>query len=333
MIDVSRIGYELYLLTPAGERVNLSPFLRHLAWEENEGELAVRLEAELQNTQLTNGNWLHTLLPLGGQVFLFSDWGSGPQEIFRGTIFRWHYRTDPLGHFTVTAYDHLIYLTKSKDDRYYKAGTTARAIIEDIAGEWGIPLGEVQGPDVALARQVFRGEKLADMIASVLEQARKLGAGKWIVRSRRGAVDVIKPGQNTPVYCFTADTNAGAIEDQQDIEDLVTRVKILGAEEEEARTPVVAQLDGRTEFGVLQELVYQRHYDNFAAAQSAASEILSERGQPRRKRKMQAPDLPFLRKGDKVYIAAGTLIGYYIVAGVVHDATSRTMTLEVEDVE
>ena len=47
---------------------------------------------------------------------------------------------------------------------------------------------------------------------------------------------------------------------------------------------------------------------------------------------MIAPDLPFLRKGDKVIVEAGTLIGYYIVSSVMHDATNRIMVMEVEDV-
>ncbi len=331
MIDVSKIAYSLVLFSPSGGRIDLSPFLRTLSWEENDGELAVRLEAELQNQQIANGKYIHQLVPLGGQFFLYSDWGTGLQEIFRGTVFDWDYRTDPLGHFAITAYDQLIYL-KSKDDRYYKAGTTAKAIIQDIAKAWGIPLGIVQGPDTALAKQVFRGDTLADMIFSVLDQAKKRGTGKWIVRSKQGKIDIIRPGQNNPVYCFTHDTNVGSIQDRQDIEDLVTRVKIVGAEDKEGRAPVVAQLDGRTEFGVLQEIVYQRQYDNLAAAKAAAQEILKERGQPRRQRKVPAPDLPFLRKGDKVKVVAGTLNGYYIVSSVAHDATNRTMVMEVEDV-
>ncbi len=331
MIDVSKITYSLVFLSPSGGRVDLSPFLRSLGWEENDGELAVRLEAEIQNAQA--GKWLHQLVPLGGQVLLYADWGGGLQEIFRGTVFSWDYRTDPLGHFTITAYDQLIYLTKSKDDRYYKAGTTAKAIIQDIAKAWGIPLGTVQGPDTTLAKQVFRGDALADMISSVLAQAKKRGAGKWIVRSKQGKIDVIRPGQNNPVYSFAADTNVNSVEDHQDIEELVTRVKIVGAEDKEGKAPVVAKLDGKTEFGVLQEVVYQRQYDNLAAAKSAAQDILKERGQPRKRRRVQAADLPFLRKGDKVYIAAGTMIGYFVVAGIAHDATTRTMTLEVEDVE
>lgn len=331
MIDVAKISYSLILLRPDGQRLDLQPFIRTLLWEENDRELAVRLKAELQNQQLTDGKWLHQLIPLGGQVFLYADWGSGQQEIFRGTVFAWNYRIDPLGYFTITAYDQLIYLMKSKDDRFYKAGQTAKVIIQDIAKAWGIPLGTVQGPDIALAKQVFRGDTLADMISSVLNEAKKKGGGKWIVRSKQGKIDVIKPGQNSPVYLFTADTNVESIEDRQDIEDLVTRVKIIGAEDSEGKAPVVAQLDGKTEFGTLQEVVYQRQYDTPAAAKSAAEDILKERGQPRRVCKVMAPDLPFLRKGDKVKVSAGTLNGYFLVTGVIHGAAQRFMIMEVED--
>lgn len=333
MIDASKIRYDLVVILPNGDKIRLYPVLRSLTWEENDEELAVRLEAEIHNQRMKDGKWLHQKIPLGSQVVLLAEWGEGWKEIFRGTVFSWDYRTDPLGHFTITAYDQLIYLTKSKDDRYYKAGTTAKAIIQDIAKAWNIPLGTVQGPDTALAKQVFRGDTLADMIFSVLEQAKKRGAGKWIVRSRQGKIDIIRPGQNNPVYCFSADVNVSNVEDHQDIEDLVTRVKIIGAEDKEGRAPVVAKLDGRTEFGVLQEVVYKRQYDNLAAAKSAAQDILKERGQPRKRRRVQAPDLPFLRKGDKVKIIAGTLNGYYIISSIVHDATNRNMTMEVEDIE
>ena len=332
MIDVAKISYSLILLRPDGQRIDLWPFLRRLSWEENDDELAVRLEAELQNIQMPDGKWLHQLIPLGGQIFLYADWGAGRQEIFRGTVFVWDYRTDPLGHFTITAYDQLIYLMKSQDDRFYKAGQTAKAIIQDIAGAWRIPLGMVEGPNVALGKQVFRGETLADMINSVLKEAKAKGSIKWIVRSRQGKIDVVRPGINSPVYRFTHDGNVDSIQDRQDIEDLVTRVKIIGAEDSEGKAPVVATLDGRTEFGTLQEVVYQRQFDNAAAAKAAAQDILKERGQPRKQRRVQAPDLPFMRRGDKVKVEAGTLMGYYIVSSVTHDATNRIMVMEVEDV-
>lgn len=333
MIDVAKISYSLVLLRPDGQKLDLQPVTRSLSWEENDGELAVRLEAEFHNQQLPDGKWLHQLIPLGGQIFLYADWGAGLQEIFRGTVFDWDYRTDPLGHFTITAYDQLIYLMKSKDDRFYRAGQMAKAIIEDIAKAWGIPLGDVQGPNVALGKQVFRGETLADMINSVLKEAKAKGSIKWIVRSRQGKIDVVRPGINSPVYVFSAHMNVDSISDRQDIEDLVTRVKIIGAEDKEGKAPVVATLDGRTEFGILQEVVYQRQFDTPAAAKAAAQDILKERGQPKRRRKVVAPDLPFIRKGDKVKVVAGTMNGYYIVSSIIHDAARQLMTMEVEDVE
>jgi hypothetical protein len=170
------------------------------------------------------------------------------------------------------------------------------------------------------------------MISDVLKQAKKRGAGKWIVRSKLGKIDIVQPGQNSPVYHFGADNNVSLVDDQQDIESLVTRVKIIGAEDKEGRAPVRATKNGRTEFGVLQELVYERQYDNLSAAKKAADEILEEYGKPQKKRKVIAPDLPFLRKGDMVHITAGTLNGYYIVSSIRRRLKDKTMTLEVDDV-
>lgn len=317
--------YMLTLTTPAGARVDLSPFLRSLSWEETENEIAARLEAELQNHRMHDGQWLHQTVPLGGQVMLTSV----RQEIFRGTIFSWDYNTDPLGRFTIIAYDPLIYLTKSKDDRFYKAGQTARGIIQDIARAWNIPLGDVQGPGTVLAKQVFRSETLADMILSVLEQAKQRGDGNWIIRSNQGRLDVVREGQNSMVIQFSAATNVSTVNDRQDIDDLVTRVKIVGAAEADEHAPVIATVDGRTEFGILQEIIDQRQHNTPAAARSAAQDILNERGQPRRRRQIEAPDVPTIRKGDRVRITAGTLNGNFIVTGTSHNATTASMTLEV----
>ncbi len=331
MINIAKIKYELVAVLSNGAKVYPQIATSDVITEDNDGELAVRLEADFHNAKASDGKRLHQQLPLGGRLFLYSDWGAGKKEVFRGTIFNWLYKENPLGTILITAYDPLYYL-KSKDDRYYKANTTAKAIIVDIAKAWGIPLGTVQGPNVALAKQIFRGNALKDMISDVLKQAKKRGAGKYVVRSKLGKLDVVQPGQNSPVYHFGADSNVSLVDDQQDIESLVTRVKIIGAEDKEGRAPVRATKSGRTEFGILQDLVYERQYDNLSAAKKAADEILDEYGKPRKKRKVIAPDLPFLRKGDMVHITAGTMNGYYIVSSVRRKLKDKTMTLEVDDV-
>lgn len=331
MIDINQVTYDLVTITPSGQRLHLAEAQRGLQWEELPGELAVRLQAEFKNIYTPYG-WLHKLLPLAGRLMLYADQGRGPVEIWRGTTFDVNVRSDGIGSVQITAYDMLVYLTKSKDNRYYKAGTKGRTILKDIAKAWGIPLGTVQGPDVTLPKQPFRGATVGEMIFDVLDQSKKRGAGKFIVRANAGKMEVLKHGQNSIIYHFGSADNVQVAEDRQSIEDLVTRVKIIGSEGKGGRSPVIATINGSTQFGILQEIVTKDKSDSPAAAKKAAQEILAERGKPKKTRRVIAPDVPTMRRGDKVHIVAGTLNGYYIVAGVQHDADNRTMTMEVDDI-
>lgn len=329
MIDISRIRYDLIAITPQGERIHLPEVLESLTWEEHAGELAQRLTVEVTNQGVAQGT-IHHLMPLAGQVYLLADWGEGWREVFRGVVTSRTHRTDPLGHLRRIAYDPLWYLMRSQDDRYYPAGTTARAILEDIARAWNLPLGRVDGPDIALSKQLYRSMTVAEMIESALDEARRKGGGKYILRYREGQIEIVRRGSNSPVYHFGAGDTVQSISDEENIDNLITRVRILGSAEDDQRAPIEATVDGRTEFGILQKLISSSQYDSPAAAQEAARQIIEEQGKPTRQGTVVAPDLPFLRKGDKVHISAGTLIGYYIVTGVTHDAGGRQMTMEVE---
>lgn len=45
---------------------------------------------------------------------------------------------------------------------------------------------------------------------------------------------------------------------------------------------------------------------------------------------ISAPDVPQIRKGDKIKVAAGNLSGFFYVKGVSHSATERTMEMELK---
>ena len=103
MIDASKIKYDLTAVLPNGDQLKLNNFLRSLTLSESDGEIAARMEAEIQNQKMDDGSWLHQKIQLNGKVLLMADWGEGLKEVFRGTIFDWDYNTDPLGHFSITA--------------------------------------------------------------------------------------------------------------------------------------------------------------------------------------------------------------------------------------
>lgn len=343
MLNIADVKYDLSVLLPSGEQISLTTLASGLSWEEQPNELAVRLSFSIRN-QKWNGKWLHQQLQLGARTILKADWGQGWKEIHQGIIFDWDYTQDGNGVLKIKSYDMLIYLLRSKDDRWYKNGTQASVIIRDIAKAWNIPLGQMDLPVVALAAQPFRSQTLASMMTSVIDQVRSRGKGQYIIRAVNGKMHVVKAGQNKPIYQFDADVVSSA-SDQQDIENLVTRVKIVskqagevehegpGQGTKKTRLKIDDTVDGQTKYGILQEIIYSQQYDTVAAVREAAQEVLKERGKPRRRRSVTAPDLPFLRRGDKVYIAAGTLLGYYIIDGIQHDADNRSMTMEVVDHE
>lgn len=82
---------------------------------------------------------------------------------------------DGNGVLKIKSYDMLIYLLRSKDDRWYKNGTQASVIIRDIAKAWNIPLGQMDLPAVVLTAQPFRNQTLASMMTSVIDQVRSRG--------------------------------------------------------------------------------------------------------------------------------------------------------------
>lgn len=159
------------------------------------------------------------------------------------------------------------------------------------------------------------------------------GAAACFVRNVKGKVSVLPEGSNTTIYHFTEDKNVELARDMTSITNLVTRVKVVGKEDKEGKQAVEAIVDGQTQYGIRQQ-IYVRSEDNtLATAKAAAQKILNTNGKPDRIMSVNAPDVPMIRKGDKVHIQAGTLNGYYIVKAIQHNASNRTMSMDLKEPE
>lgn len=329
MIDVKNIRYGLTIYTPEGDQIQLDQAQRGVSLSDAKGELAQKLQVEFTNRKIGD-LWLHQYLALAGMVYFAANWGMGWKTIFQGKIYKHNIINAMSNSVSMVVYDNLFPVQKSQDNRVYPAGTTGRKIITDISNEWGIPLGRIDGPDVGLAKQVYKGDTLADMMLTALKESKKKGSGKFYLRSVDGYIQCVKLGPNTDIYQITED-NGASVEVENSIEDIVTRVKTYGQEDADDHQPVEAVLDGKTEFGIIQKIVNSRKNDSEGIAKQTAQEILDESGKPSHSWRIKAPDIPFLRKGDLINIIAGTLNGDYVVEGVEHDPDTRTMTLEVDD--
>lgn len=329
MIDVKNTLYSVILLKEDGEQLDLSEILEDLEIEEGENQWAVQAHFFVPNVKY-KGVYISSLAKLNCMVFIKAYSGGIQDEVFRGTITDWEVakRDDEHG-FEAYAYDNLYYMQKNEDNRYFSEGTGTKSAITSILSSWGIPLGAYNGPDVKHAKTFFKNQHISKMIQELLDDAVKKGAKKCCIKSVKGLVYFVPRGSNTDVYRFSEDENAEVSSDSYDMKNLITRVKIVGKEDAEGRAPIEAVLDGRTEFGIHQRIYNRSEDDSLDEAKSAARDIILENGTPERVSKIEAPDVPFMRRWDKVYIEAGTLNGYFWVSSISHMCDTGKMKMRV----
>jgi hypothetical protein len=163
MIDISKVEYQLLLVTEAGTELDITNAAEDLGWEEGESELALRISFSAHNV-MHNGKRLASLAKPGCIVAVIADWGVSKEEVARAKITEWDPQYSGSGDtVAITAYDDLINLQSSQDNRYYSAGTGTKSAITAIFNDWKIPIGEYKGPDVSHAKTLFKSQYLSDI--------------------------------------------------------------------------------------------------------------------------------------------------------------------------
>lgn len=329
-VDLSKIKYNVVAVLSGGGQVNLENVAENIAWEENEKELAVRLNITIRDVK-NGGGRIAQQLALCTALVLYYDTGSGPQEAFRGTIWEWGHSQVNDDEIIITAYDMLFYLQKSEDYKYYEAGKSTKAIIGDILGSWSVPMGDYSGPSVTHEKVVYKSQAVSSMLTAALDEAVKKTGKKGIIRAKQGKCEIVKQGTNSEIWTFAATTNLLMASDKYSMTDLVTRVKIFGKEDKDGtkRPPVVAVENGATNYGTLQKVLMVGS-STVDEAKAEAASILSDKGKPKRTLTLRSPDMPCIRKGDRIRAILDNIDGYFFVLSVSHNATTMQMQMEVE---
>lgn len=330
LVDLSRINYNVVAVLSGGGQVNLENVAQNIAWEENEKELATRLNITIRDTA-NDGARIASKLALCTAVVLYYDIGSGPQEVFRGTIWEWSHSQVHDDEIIITAYDMLFYLQKSEDYKFYEAGKSTKAIISDILGSWSVPMGDYTGPSVTHQKVVYKAKPVSAMMTEALDEAVKKTGKKGIIRAKQGKCEIVKQGTNAEIWTFSATSNLMMARDSFSMTDLVTRVKIFGKEDKDGakRPPVVATENGATNYGTLQKVILVGS-STVEEAKAEAASVLADKGMPKRTLMLQSFDCPWIRKGDRIRAILDNIDGYFFVISVSHNATTMQMQMEVK---
>lgn len=329
MLDLTNVSYRLVVMTEKKKQYDIRNFVTNLGWEESENEIAMRISFTVRNDKTSKGR-LSSLIKPGCLVGIFAAVGKTEREVARGFVVNWNPQLQNGGNdLKCTCYDILFNLQKSQDNQYYASGTGTKSILTGIFNDWKIPIRKYGGPDVAHGKLKFNNSYVSDMILQVLDDAHKKGAGRYIVRTEQGYADVVERGSNETVYVFKTDITK-SVSTSISTSSLVTRVKVIGQSDKDGKASVEATLTGKTEYGLRQRIYTRGSDESLEDAKSSAQEILNEKGEVERKITLQAPDVPYIRKGDLIYMIAGVRDAYYFVKSIRHDCETFSMTIEAE---
>lgn len=329
-MEAGKVSYYVYVTTEKGVTLNVTKAVEGLGWEENAKELSTRISFKLQNATYQKQK-LSSIIKIGQVVTVKANWGAGSKEIVRGFIKEAERdSTNSADLFSITAYDCLFNMQKSQDNVYYSAGKKTKFVIKDIFKKWGVSIDTYTGPDVKMAKILYKSKNLSDIILDILDEAVKKGGVRSCVRASGNKVSILRLGSNSTVYVLNS-TNCIESKYKVSIVSMVTRVKILAAAKKgKDEQKVEATVDKNIKYGVLQRVQTHASSDSLADAKKAAQKILDEHGEPEYTRTVQAPDVPPIHKGDKVSISAGSLNGMYIVKSIQHNGQTGKMSMEVE---
>ncbi len=325
MIDLGEVKYYGVVITDDGKTIEVTDSLSELSWSEPQGQLSMKASFTARNNS-ADGSFLSDTVQPGMIFVVLASLASKTEEVFRGKIEVWNpvsNSEDDL--LKCTAYDELFPLQKSNDCFTVKKNWKASKALRKFFKEWKLNMGRYEGPTVKLKKMIFQDRSVADIINSILLKAYDLGDDKCFMRSSDGVIDILPYYDNYDIYFFNEDT-ASQIDERQSTENLVTRVKIMDAEYKKMKK----KIDGLTDYGIRQKILAMQQDQKLKDAKVQAQQIIDEEGVIERKITVRSPDLPFVRRGDVVYIDIKTSVGYFDVVGVNHDADSYNMTMNLE---
>lgn len=329
LINPMKYKYLVAIMTADKKAYDITQFVEDVSWEEGENQLAARISFSAKNDKTSKGRISSLAKPGCYAALLYSYNGGKNAEATRGKIVEWNPSARTSGEkFKVKAYDVLYDLQESQDHVYFSAGVKTKSAIVQVLKRWGIKVTSYSGPNVKHGKLAYKSEKLGTVVVKILKEAKKKGGIEACLRAVKMNVTVVGFGTNKTVYHFEETQHLTEVNHKISTTGMVTRVKIIGKANDDGCSPVEATVDGKTSYGIRQKIVSRGTNDTLDEAKKEAREILADDGKPKEEITIKLPDIPIIRKGDKIHLKTASIsAGYYIVISATHDVDKMLMTL------
>lgn len=311
-------------------KYNVTPALIAADRSEAKKELAQCVTLELANVKVGD-KYLSELIKARARVYLHADDGSKDDEVFRGFVWTGGGQdsmTDK--NFTLKCYDNLIYLQESEASEWFASGMRTEAIVTKISDNWGVKL-DYRYHSITHPKMALRGNLSDILTADILDPVKERRGRDYTILSIKDVMTVTAVGQNKTIYHIVEGKNATSASYEFTMNGMITKVVILGTADSEDREPVEASMvKNYRKYGTLQKIIRRSGETTLEEAKEEGENLLDENSTPKYSYMVKAPDIPWIRKGDKVYVNAGCIKDMYLIVDDIDrtvDNTKKEMTL------
>lgn len=325
--------YTVYIVS-GDTKYNVTSALSGMDTAEDQNRIAQSVNLQLENVQVGN-EWLSNLLQPRSRVIIHADDGTQSGEVFRGFLWTGAFNRS-LGEDSLKfkCYDNLIYFQESEESVFFSSGKRTKDVAESICSKWGVKLA-YSYESITHSKLVLRG-KLADIfLADILDPVKDRTGKKYVLLSDKDTIHIKPVGSNTTIYHFIGGQNVSKTSSGWTMDGIVTKVVIVGKADSDGREPVEATVEGDTaKYGTLQKIYDRDENTVLSDAKMEAKNIIDDFGKPKWEYEIKATDIPWIRKGDKVYVDAGDIKKKYLIVTAIDriiDNQKKDMTLTLED--
>jgi len=321
-------GYSCVVMTKKKGKFDFSNILIKLELTARKKQLAQCAKVKCRNVKCGT-KYLNSNISVRDRVCIYADDGEKKDEVFRGFVWTVNYSSETEKELTFTCYDNLIYFQESDDNRYFPSGYDSKTICQNICGSWGITL-DYSYSSIVHGKMKLEGSLSDIILTQILEKVRQQTGERYVIRSEMDIVKILPVGKNSTVYELKTKENVLGTKSEITMDGMVTKIVILGEADEDGQSKVEAVVDGDTEhYGTLQKIQKKDGTTELADAQKEAEQTIKNKGKPTRTFEVEAMDIPWLKLGDKVKVAAGDMLGDFFAVGVSHLVTDTEKTMRV----
>lgn len=325
--------YTVYVVS-GSKKYDLTPAVVSLDRMDPKGQIAQRVNLHLMNVQV-EGSWLSGILKARDRVSIYANDGTKNEEVFRGYLWTRLYKSSTSDRdLAFTCYDNLIYLQESEESLYFSSGKSTKDVVSSICDKWGIKL-QYSYDSITHTKLPLRGNLYDILTEDILDLVKKRTGKKYVILSDKDTMYVKPVGANTTVYQFLAGNNVIKTASGWTMDGIITKVVIVGKADDNDREPIEATVTGKTsQYGTLQKIQSRSENTSLADAKKEAQHTIDENGEPKWEYEITATDIPWIRKGDNVYVNAGDITKKYLIVTDIDrmkDNKKSEMTLTLEE--